>query len=149
MNKFFYILFLSTFLYACTSNTISKKPNNLISKNKMVDLLTDMLLASGGENIKNLNLERNVNYFPLVYKKHNIDSAQFTESNYYYTSKIDEYDEILRRVDERLKALKQKYDDKRKLEDSIKHVKKDSLKNIKNNLKKELKEIKNLKRLLE
>lgn len=97
----------------------------------MVDLLTEMLLASGAKNIKNLNLQRNVNYFPIVFKKYNIDSSRFKESNYYYTSRIDDYDEILGKVDERLKMLKQQYNQEYKIRDSIKRVQRDSLRNIK------------------
>lgn len=118
---------------ACTSNTIIKKPDHLIPKNQMVDLLTDMLIASGAENIKNSNLERNVNYLPLVYEKYGIDSTQFKESNYYYTSRIDDYEKILKKVDERLKSIKKELDQKIKLQDSLRN---DSIKNIRENFKK-------------
>ena len=127
MNKVFYILFLSVFFGACTSNTIIKKPKDLIPKKQMVDLLTDLFLANGGDNIKNINLQRNINYFPLVFEKHQIDTTRFKESNYYYTSTIDGYDEILGNVDKRLKALKKQYDDENKLKDSLKRKKRDSL----------------------
>ena len=128
MNKYLYILILSIFLGACTSNTILKKPKNLIPKEQMVDLLTDIFIADGGDHIKNLNLQRNVNYFPYVFKKYQIDTTRFKESNYYYTSRIDDYDEILQQVDARLKALKQQFDDEIKDKDSITRIKKDSIK---------------------
>ncbi len=136
MKKYSYIvgiigLGICLFFGACTSNTIIKKPDNLIPKDEMVDLLTEMLLASGAQNIKNLNLQRKVNYFPLVFKKYNIDSARFKESNYYYTSRIDDYDEILGKVDERLKILKKYYEDERKIKDSIKQMQRDSLRSKK------------------
>ncbi len=118
---------------ACTSNTIIKKPDHLISKNQMVDLLTDMLIASSAENIKNNNLERNVNYYPLIFEKYGIDSTRFKESNYYYTSQIDDYEKILKEVDKRLKSLKEKYDAEIKLKDSLKN---DSIKNRRENFKK-------------
>lgn len=133
MKKISYLFFFSVFFMACTSNTIIKKPDNLISKNQMVDLLTDMLIASGAENIKNENLERNVNYFPLVFEKYGIDSTQFKESNYYYTSRIDDYEKILKKVDERLKSIKKELDEKIKLQDSLKR---DSLKSVQENFKK-------------
>ncbi len=136
LNKNRYILGMiglgiSLFLGACTSNTIIKKPNNLIPKDQMVDLLTEMLIASGAENVKNLDLQRKVNYFPIVFEKYDIDSTRFKESNYYYTSRIDDYDEILGKVDERLKMLKQQYEKEYKISDSIKRVQRDSLRNIK------------------
>tara|TARA_R110001583_G_C5670235_1_gene410760 strand:+ start:11926 stop:12354 length:429 start_codon:yes stop_codon:yes gene_type:complete len=137
MNKVFYILFLSIFFGACTSNTIIKKPKNLIPKKQMVDLLTDLFLANGGENIKNINLQRNVNYFQLVFEKHQIDTTRFKESNYYYTSTIDDYDEILGDVDKRLKAFKQQYDDENKLKDSLTRKKNDSLRIIRKKIPKE------------
>jgi len=127
MNKYTYIFIFSIFLMACTSNTIIKKPENLIPKEQMVDLLTDIFIADGGDNIKNLNLQRNVNYFPFVFEKYQIDTTRFKESNYYYTSRIDDYDEILGKVDTRLKAFKKLYDDEIKSIDSLDRIKKDSL----------------------
>ena len=122
MNKVFYILILGGFLNACTSNTIIKKPDNLIPKEQMVDVLTDMLLASGGGNIKNKLLHRKVNYFPFVFEKHQIDSTRFKESDYYYISKIDEHNEILKKVEIRLKALKKVVEKEKKIQDSLKRV---------------------------
>ncbi|MBK5209583.1 MAG: DUF4296 domain-containing protein [Flavobacteriaceae bacterium] len=136
MKKISYIIFLGIFFMGCTSNTIIKKPDHLIPKDQMVDLLTDLLIASGAENIKNIDLERNVNYFPLVFEKYGIDGTRFKESNYYYTSKIDDHEEILKKVDERLKAMKKELDDEIKLRDSLKTDSLDSHREkIKNKLK--------------
>ncbi len=123
MNKFLTILLVGVFLVNCTSNTIIEKPKNLIPKEQMVDLLTDLLLANGSGNIKNTQLKRNVNYYPLVFEKYNIDTTQFKESNYYYASKVDEYDEIIRKVEERLEALSKQFEDERKLKDSLTNFK--------------------------
>ena len=120
MSKFFHIALLGLFLINCTSNTIIKKPDNLVSKDEMANILTDMFLASGGENIKNLQLQRKVNYFPLVYEKHQIDSTRFKESNFYYVSRIDDYQEILDKVDKKLKALRKLNQEEMEVRDSIK-----------------------------
>lgn len=127
MNKFIYIAVFSVFFVACTSNTIIKKPKNLIPKEQMVDLLTDIFIANGGKGIKNINLQRSVNYFPFVFEKHQIDTIRFKESNYYYTSRIDDYDEILGKVSIRLNTLKKQYDTEIRLTDSTSRAKKDSL----------------------
>lgn len=134
MRKYIYILCIAFYIAACTSNTIIKKPDNLIPKDQMVDLLTDMLLASGGQSVKNVKLQRRINYFPLIFEKYNIDSTQFKESNYYYTSRIDDYDEILGKIDMRLKSLKIKFEKERLFSDSIKVIKNDSLKYYKRQL---------------
>jgi len=119
MNRLIYILVIGFLLVACTSNTIMKKPDDLIPKDQMVDLITDMLLASAGENIKNIHLERKVNYYPLIFDKYQIDSTRFKESNIYYTSRIDDYDEILKKVEIRLKEIREKYEKERLKQDSI------------------------------
>ena len=127
MSKKIYILCIGFFIVACTSNTIIKKPDNLIPKDQMVDLLTDMLLAAGGQSVKNVDLQRRINYFPIIFEKYNIDSTLFKESNYYYTSRIDDYDEILGKVDARLKSLRAKFEKERIFNDSIEGFKNDSI----------------------
>jgi len=117
-------------LINCTSNTIIKKPDNLVSKDEMANILTDMFLASGGENIKNLQLQRKVNYFPLVYEKHQIDSTRFKESNFYYVSRIDDYQEILDKVDKKLKELRKLNQEEISMRDSIKRMDRKTIKKL-------------------
>ena len=125
--NFLYLVIAALLLSTCTSNTILKKPDNLIPKDQMVDLITDLVLAEGGKNIRSIEMERNTNFFPHVFEKHNVDSAQFQASNYYYTSRIDDYDEILAAVDLRLKTMQAEYQELRKQEDSIRLKKLDSV----------------------
>jgi len=139
MNKYIYILFISFLIFSCTSNTILKKPDNLIPEDQMVDLLTDLMLAVNAETTKNLDLKRKVNYHPLVFEKYNIDSTQFKESNFYYTSRVDDYDVILLKVEERLKALNKKFETLKREEDSIAQA-------IKNLEKKSIDSINKIKR---
>ncbi len=126
-NKYIVLLFVSVFFTFCTSNTILKEPKNLISKDQMVEVLSDMLLANGGSSIKNLNLERSVNYYPLVFEKHQIDSARFSESNHFYISRIDDYNDILAKVNEQLTLKKENLQLIIEVQDSIKRVQ-DSIK---------------------
>jgi DNA repair ATPase RecN len=133
MNKFIYIIIVGFLLLSCTSNTILKKPDNLIPKDEMVDLLTDLFIAMNAQNTKNIDLKRNVDYFPLVFEKYKIDSTQFKESNYYYTSKVDDYDEILNEVQKRLEKLNEFYNKEKKLKDSLETATKkteDSIKRV-------------------
>lgn len=123
MKNVIYLILALIILSSCTSNTIYKKPENLLSKKVMADILTDMYLAEGARSVHNKNSERLVDYMPLVYEKYKIDSIQFAESNFYYTTKIDDYEEILKTVDDRLKEMKSKYEEIAKKEDSIKQSK--------------------------
>ena len=107
------------FLISCTSNTIFKKPDDLIPKDTMELLILDMTIASSAKYSKNINLEKNINYMQLVFAKYNIDSARFNRSNIYYTSKIDDYKKILDSVKQRIEDLKKKYADEKNVLDSI------------------------------
>ena len=93
------IFFLAIILLAsCTSKTILEKPANLIPRDTMVLILTDLYIAKSASPEKNINNERKINYVPLVYNKYLIDSTRFINSNYYYTSKLEEYDLIFKDV---------------------------------------------------
>jgi hypothetical protein len=121
-------LFLFICIASCTSNTIFKKPDDLIGEDKMVDLLTDLYLTTAAKTSKNTNGKRNIDYTFLVYEKHGIDSAQFRRSNYYYTTKIDDYEIIYERVKNRIEKLNKNFSSLKKERDSII---KDSIKQVK------------------
>lgn len=108
MNKLFYIFCLLV-LVSCTSNTIYKKPRNLIPKDTMVMLLTDMYVATSAKYVKNKFLQRDIDYTALVYEKYKIDSVRFEQSNFYYNSKIELYNEILKKVKKELELNKNVY----------------------------------------
>jgi hypothetical protein len=115
------ILLFSAFLFLsnCTSNTIYKKPTDLIPKDTMVILIQEMLIASASKNVKTINLQRKIDYFPIVYDRFKIDSTRFQKSSFYYISKIDTYTEILAQVKKGLEIEKEKYTVLKKRKDSI------------------------------
>ena len=117
------IVLTAIFITACTSNTIYKKPADLISKKQMVNLLTDMYLANAATNVKTIKLERNLDYMPLVYEKYGIDSLRFQTSNVYYMSRIDDYESIYKKVEARLKMMLDTTETAQKLKDSLKLLK--------------------------
>lgn len=128
MNKYLYVLIvLFSFLLSCTSNTVYKKPENLIPKDTMVLLLTDMYIATSAKSIKNKSLQRDINYMVFVYDKYGIDSARFKTSNVYYNSKVEIYSEILSEVKSELIKRRDKYESEYKKQDSIKRSKKKSM----------------------
>ena len=105
MRKLFLNFAILLVISACTSNTIYKKPDDLIPKNQMVDLLTDMYLANAATHIKTIEMERNLEYMPLIYEKYGIDSLRFQNSNVYYMSRIDDYEGIYKKVETRLTKM--------------------------------------------
>ncbi len=128
MKQILYIL-IGLFWISCTSNTIYKKPKDLIPKDTMVMLLQDMYIASAAKIFDNLKKERYKPYIHLVYNKYKIDSLRFKKSNIYYTSKITTYEEILNQVKINLDTLvkiKNKEIEANPKLDSIRKVKKDN-----------------------
>lgn len=115
MKAIYSILFV-IFLLGCQDKVSYEKPEGLIEKAEMIDMLFDMHLAIGTSNIQNTHLEKNRNYMSLVYEKYNIDSTQFAEANLYYTAHIQEYEEIFEEVERRIGNLKEVMEPK---EDSI------------------------------
>ena len=128
MRKLSY-LFIFIFLVSCTSNTIFEKPKDLIPRDTMSLLVQEMLIASSSKFIKNKNLEKKVNYMPLVYDRFKIDSTRFQISNLYYMSKIDLYQDIMEDAKNSLKERKAVFDEIKKQNDS---VRKESIEKNKN-----------------
>ncbi|WP_196895360.1 DUF4296 domain-containing protein [Aureivirga marina] len=139
MKKVFYIFIAFLIFTSCKeSNTIYKKPSNLISKKKMVDLVVDIQLAQGAYSAKNKNKQRKIDYMPLVYEKYQIDSSDFASSMEYYISTIDDYSDIIFEAESRLEKLREEIDKKRTFEISEEKAQKemkrkqDSIKAVKN-----------------
>ncbi len=89
----------------------------------MIAIWTDIYIARGAKHIKTKDLRKNINYIPLVLKKHQIDSLQFSESNLYYTSKIDDYEKMFLEVEKRLKEKQEIYNPKSDIDSIIKDPK--------------------------
>lgn len=58
MKLTIYIFFIFFTLASCTSRTIYKKPENLIGKEKMINIWTDLYIAIGAKSIKTKKLEK-------------------------------------------------------------------------------------------
>ena len=108
MNKIVYIIVLLLFI-SCESKTKYKQPENLISREQMIDLLTDIHIAVGTKGIAEMGNEREIDFMSLVYDKYNIDSTRFAESNFYYYSNIEEYELMFKEVEMRLLEIQKEY----------------------------------------
>lgn len=86
----------------------------------MIDIWTDLYIASAAKSVKTTSLRKDINYIPLVLEKHGIDSVQFSNSNRYYTSKIDMYEKMFIKVNERLKEMKNIYEPETELDSILK-----------------------------
>lgn len=98
-----WILFLLVMLFGCQNVKTPQKPENLIPKDKMVDVLEQAYLANAARGVENKAiLEKGIYLDSLIYQKNNIDSLQFAKSNAYYASNLNQYSEIFRELEKRL-----------------------------------------------
>jgi uncharacterized protein related to proFAR isomerase len=143
------LLLLFIFLVSCTSNNIVKKPKDLIPKDTMSLLVQDMMIASSAKFVKNINKQKKINYISFVYDKYKIDSVRFQNSNFYYISKIDLYEEIITDAKVKLENKKKFFTKLKATQDSINKLKRkeirDTLFSFKDTVKGNFKKGLNLK----
>lgn len=119
---------------SCYKYSKPEKPENLISKEKMAHILLDLkfIEAVTGRDKKVLDSAK-VNPEGYIYKKYNIDSTQFAQSNAYYAYFMEDYNQIYTNVKDSLNKLKKHYkalaDD-----EALEKRKQDSLKRIQTEL---------------
>ena len=105
IKKFGYIVVSCLFIYGCNNNKIERpeRPENLIAKDEMVNILYDMTILTAAKGTQIRIMEKNgVVPEQLIYKKYEIDSMQFVLSNEYYSYDIDTYEEIYEEVRRKL-----------------------------------------------
>ena len=116
--------FTCIFLISCNSNTILKKPDNLIEKDKMVNIIADLYIANAAYSVKNNDGKYRINYHPFLKDKYQIDSLTFEKSMFYYVGTIQEREDIYKKVTHKLETQLNKYVQEEKIQDSIKNLKK-------------------------
>ncbi len=80
-------------------------PVNLISEDKMIEILYDMSLISVSKGINKRIIENNgMKPKKYILKKHNIDSIQFVASNEYYSKDLEAYLSIYEEVLKKLQS---------------------------------------------
>lgn len=119
MKNFFLFFIGFYFLVSCGQKAI-EKPDNLIEKEKMDDIIYDLTLLQAMRGGYQATLDSNkVDVANYIYKKYKIDSLQFANSNRYYASDVAAYNRMFNRVNERLIANKVKADTLAKREEKL------------------------------
>ncbi|WP_283636763.1 DUF4296 domain-containing protein [Aquaticitalea lipolytica] len=110
MRILVFIMYIILFV-GCNSVNRPKKPDNLISKDKMSEIIYDVYIMNSAKGINKTLLENN-GILPqeFIYKKHSIDSLQFANSNDYYAFDTEVYEGIINKVKEKIESDKAKYE---------------------------------------
>jgi hypothetical protein len=98
-------------LLGCQDVKRPELPDDLIPKDKIVDIYADSYLMNSARSINLKVITDNGVYLDsTIYKKYNIDSLQFAKSNAYYTANLNEYIALFEEVQNRLLQLENKKD---------------------------------------
>jgi hypothetical protein len=132
MKQIFLLLICLLLLSSCKDEI--EKPEELFSKEQMVDMIYDLSIL---EAIKNNNPsfleDKNIDPYTYIYEKYKIDSLQFVQNNKYYASNVKEYAKIYEKVQQRIEQNKSEVDTllKKESNKNLQPISKDSILNIK------------------
>jgi hypothetical protein len=88
--------------FACKEEVV-KKPNRLIEKEVMVDIMYDLSLFEAIKYQSPAVLDSNgIDSRKYIFKKYKIDSLQFAQSNVYYAADYVSYKEMFGQITKRL-----------------------------------------------
>ncbi len=127
LKRELFLVSLGLFIFSCQNIQYPERPKDLISEDKMVEVLIDVHLFNSAKSVNRLPLQQTgMTPHQFIYKKHNIDSVQYEKSNAFYGANLNSYERIHTRVKDYLEAQKTEMDtviarEKRK-QDSIKIV---------------------------
>ena len=104
------IVFLTVLaLFVSCKDELVKKPDNLIDKDVMVDIIYDISILDAIRNQNPTSIDSfKINSRDFIFKKYKVDSLQFVKSNVYYSADYESYklmfDEVIKRVDKQKAA---------------------------------------------
>jgi len=121
------LIFLSFFVLSCSKNT-APKPEHLIEKEQMADILYDIALLQSIKSFQPAALDtNNVKPHVYIYKKYKIDSLTLAQNHTYYASDIEGYEKLEKEVADRIQKEREALTPKK--DATVKNsAKKDSLK---------------------
>ena len=92
-------------MMGCSSNA----PENLISEEKMESIIFDIMILNASSSY-DLKIDNNMISDEMIFRKHDIDSAQFYDSELYYSKnpriQLNIYSNVKRRIQKSIDSLK-------------------------------------------
>lgn len=96
--------FVLTFLLIGCKNDIVKKPNTLIEREKMIEIIYDLSVL---EALKSQTMGQQMSYpkpFELIKEKYHVDSLTFVQNTQYYASDLKDYKRMYNEVKKKIEA---------------------------------------------
>lgn len=118
MIKRFLFFGLILFFWSCSSGI--EKPKNLISEQKLQQILYDLALLNASKNVDYAIFQNNfVDVENIIYKTHEIDSLQLAETMIYYATKPEVYRRIVEQIEMRISLEDSIFRENKKKSDSL------------------------------
>ena len=109
MKKLVFLFILIIFL-SCNNKPVSK-PDNLLSKEVMEDIIFDLAILQAAETYMPQKLsDKKIVSEEYIYKKYEIDSATYFQNYKYYASDIKNFKKIYKKVNDRINENKIRLD---------------------------------------
>ena len=116
MKKIITFLTIITLFVSCKDEVVNK-PEQLIEKDVMVNIMYDLSILEAIKNQNPASLDTfKINSRDYIFKKYKIDSVQFAKSNVYYAADYNEYKSMFEQISKRLETNQKKVDSLIKLE---------------------------------
>ncbi len=105
MKRVIIISFL-LLLFACSNVEKAPKPENLLSKEQMATILSDLYLIEGAiSSNRSSYIETGIQPSSYIYSKYDIDSLTFKQNLNYYNDRVEDYLFIMDKIQDDLKIL--------------------------------------------
>ncbi len=106
------VTFVMIFVVWSCAEKVVEPPEDLISEEKMTDILHDLALLRAAKTSFSYHLEdSNVEIMDFLYQKYQIDSTQFVQSDKYYASVPLRYQMIYEKVEARLEKKRKELEE--------------------------------------
>jgi len=111
MKQSLILIFVVISALGCQDVNVPEKPENLIAKDKMIDILKETYLINAARSVNNKAIiSKGIKIDSMIYAKYQIDSLQFAKSNAYYASDINSYMIMIQKVESELLSMREEMD---------------------------------------
>ena len=119
MMKNLFVILLVILITSCGEKLLDK-PEDLIPKDKMINILKDMTILNSARTSSVPILQNNkIEPTAFVFSKYGVDSLQFVTSDKYYASLPNEYEAMYTEIEKQLDNEKEQMSEAKKIKDSL------------------------------
>jgi hypothetical protein len=117
--KNLFVLLLALLLTSCGEKLLDK-PEDLIPKEKMINILKDITILNSARSTSVTVLhDYKIEPTTFVFSKYGVDSLQFVASDKYYASLPNEYEAMYLEIEKQLDYEKEQMSEAKRIKDSL------------------------------